>query len=225
MRRVIGIVVFGFALAACTEVTPTTTRAPGPAPAPPVVAPPVLPPAPSAPPPRPPPLGDCALDPADMSERTKVQCGLIERESAPPDDLEVQCSDAEWRAQAGPEGDARCGTVPQPGGSESSPGTSEPGTGTSEPGTGSSGGGSSGGSESGSSGDGTSEGSTPGESQDPAPNPQFEQYQDETGYPYSEQQYDELPGYLQCGTACGKEPTSGEVQREWLCRQGESESC
>ncbi|MFC7343699.1 hypothetical protein [Saccharopolyspora griseoalba] len=50
--------------------------------------------------------------------------------------------------------------------------------------------------------------------------PLYQQYREQTGYPYSEQQYDQLPGYQQCGTACGKEPTSGEVQQQWGCEQG-----
>ena len=49
---------------------------------------------------------------------------------------------------------------------------------------------------------------------------EYQQYQDDTGYPYSEEEYDSLYGYQQCGTACGKEPTSGEVQQEYLCQQG-----
>ncbi len=49
---------------------------------------------------------------------------------------------------------------------------------------------------------------------------EYERYQQDTGYPYSESQYDSLYGYQQCGTACGKEPTSGEIQREWGCQQG-----
>ncbi|WP_461156919.1 hypothetical protein [Saccharopolyspora tripterygii] len=48
----------------------------------------------------------------------------------------------------------------------------------------------------------------------------YEQFQDRTGYPYSEDEYEQLPGYLQCGTACGKEPTSGEMQQQYGCEQG-----
>lgn len=48
----------------------------------------------------------------------------------------------------------------------------------------------------------------------------FQDYKQDTGYPYSYEEYDQLPGYQQCGTACGKEPTSGEVQQQWLCEQG-----
>ncbi|QGK69354.1 hypothetical protein GIY23_07265 [Allosaccharopolyspora coralli] len=48
----------------------------------------------------------------------------------------------------------------------------------------------------------------------------YEQYRQETGYPYSEEDYDSLYGYQQCGTACGKEPTSGQQQHEWGCQQG-----
>lgn len=58
------------------------------------------------------------------------------------------------------------------------------------------------------------------EEQSTEPSSEYEQYQQDTGYPYSEEQYDELPGYQQCGTACGKEPTSGETQLEYLCQQG-----
>lgn len=58
----------------------------------------------------------------------------------------------------------------------------------------------------------------------PAPE-EFQQYQEETGYPHSYEEYEELPGHEQCGTACGQEPTSGEVQGEYLCEQGQAEAC
>lgn len=50
--------------------------------------------------------------------------------------------------------------------------------------------------------------------------PQYQQYREDTGYPYPEEQYDELYGYQQCGTACGKDPTSGELQHQYGCEQG-----
>ena len=49
---------------------------------------------------------------------------------------------------------------------------------------------------------------------------EFQQFQQDSGYPHSFEEYDELPGYLQCGTACGREPTSGERQRAHLCERG-----
>ena len=49
---------------------------------------------------------------------------------------------------------------------------------------------------------------------------QFQDYKQNTGYPYSYEEYDQLPGYQQCGTACGQEKTSGETQRQRLCEQG-----
>ncbi|MEV4643640.1 hypothetical protein [Saccharopolyspora sp. NPDC049357] len=49
---------------------------------------------------------------------------------------------------------------------------------------------------------------------------QFQDYKQDTGYPYSYEEYDQLPGYQQCGTACGQEQTSGETQQQWLCEQG-----
>ena len=48
----------------------------------------------------------------------------------------------------------------------------------------------------------------------------YERFRDHTGYPYSEDEYEQLPGYLQCGTACGEEPTSGEIQQQYGCEQG-----
>lgn len=51
-------------------------------------------------------------------------------------------------------------------------------------------------------------------------NQQFQDYKQNTGYPYSYEEYDHLPGYQQCGTACGQEQTSGETQQQWLCEQG-----
>lgn len=49
---------------------------------------------------------------------------------------------------------------------------------------------------------------------------EFRQFQQESGYPHSFAEYDDLPGYLQCGAACGQERTSGEEQRAHLCEQG-----
>lgn len=31
---------------------------------------------------------------------------------------------------------------------------------------------------------------------------------------------EDVPGYLRCGTICGEEPTSGELQQQWLEEQG-----
>ncbi|MEB3367873.1 hypothetical protein [Saccharopolyspora mangrovi] len=49
---------------------------------------------------------------------------------------------------------------------------------------------------------------------------EFRQFQRETGYPHSYAEYDELPGFQQCGSACGQKRTSGERQRAHLCEQG-----
>ncbi|SFS99592.1 hypothetical protein [Saccharopolyspora flava] len=48
----------------------------------------------------------------------------------------------------------------------------------------------------------------------------FQDYKQDTGYPYDYEDHDQLPGYQQCGTACGQEQTSGETQHQWLCEQG-----
>ncbi|RRO20683.1 hypothetical protein EIL87_02135 [Saccharopolyspora rhizosphaerae] len=75
----------------------------------------------------------------------------------------------------------------------------------------------------------SSEGATDPDAEDPSPagegsgtgsEEDFQEYRQESGYPYSYEEHDRLPGYLQCGTACGQEPTSGEVQRQHLCERG-----
>ena len=55
--------------------------------------------------------------------------------------------------------------------------------------------------------------------QAPQPDP-YRSYQQRTGYPHDPAQYDQLPGYQRCGTACGREPTSGERQLRHLCERG-----
>ncbi|RRO19263.1 hypothetical protein EIL87_03895 [Saccharopolyspora rhizosphaerae] len=49
---------------------------------------------------------------------------------------------------------------------------------------------------------------------------EFRQFQRDSGYPHSFQEYDDLPGSERCGTACGQQRTSGEEQRAHLCEQG-----
>lgn len=192
MNSLIAIVALGFAMAACADTT-TTTRAPVPPSAPPIVAPPpAFPPVTAPQVPAPAQRGDnCGLDPADMDRQTKIQCGLPggseppeesgSPDGLPTDGLESSCSNAAWREQMGDAGDARCGAGSEGGSGESNTETPQDET--------------------------------------------YLRYQEEAGYPFSEEQYDELPGYLQCGTACGEEPTSGEVQRQHLCERGQEESC
>ncbi len=133
----------------------------------------------NAPAPAPPPEDNCSLDPADMDQKTKIQCGVVEKapapspgaENLPPDSLEFKCSDPTWRANNGDHGDQQCG----------------------------------------SDWDGSNSGEVPQE---------YQQYQEETGYPYSYEEYEQLPGYQKCGTACGQAPTSGETQLQYGCEQG-----
>ncbi|GAA2345937.1 hypothetical protein GCM10009854_23510 [Saccharopolyspora halophila] len=66
----------------------------------------------------------------------------------------------------------------------------------------------------------TPEDDGPGSSYTNPESPQYQQYREDTGYPYPEEQYDELHGYQQCGTACGQDPTSGELQHQHGCEQG-----
>ncbi|MHA6802912.1 hypothetical protein [Salinifilum ghardaiensis] len=150
---------FALVLGGCFDESGTgTAPPPEPQPAPPG-------PVHRAPPAETPPPDNCGLDPADMDEATKAQCGLT----------------------GAPEG-----TGP---GEETAPGGS----------------GSPSGDEEGRVDDGADE--------VPAPE-QYQRYREETGYPYDYEQYDQLPGYQQCGTACGQEPTSGEVQQQYGCEQG-----
>ncbi|MFC7342104.1 hypothetical protein [Saccharopolyspora griseoalba] len=45
----------------------------------------------------------------------------------------------------------------------------------------------------------------------------YRSYQQRTGYPHEAERYEQLPGHQRCGTACGREPTSGEQQLRHLC--------
>lgn len=159
----LGFAVVMVAGSACTwgsSPAPPTNPPPAPGPTRTAVPPPGAD-APAAP------MDNCGLNPADMDDKTKAQCGLLEKEPA-----------------TGGE-DTSDGSSGRP---EDSDGAPHGGSGDGSTGSG---------------GDST-----------------YEQFQDRTSYPYNEDEYEQLPGYLQCGTACGKEPTSGEIQQQYGCEQG-----
>ncbi|TWF91647.1 hypothetical protein [Saccharopolyspora dendranthemae] len=49
---------------------------------------------------------------------------------------------------------------------------------------------------------------------------EFQRFQRDPGYPHSVAEYDDLPRFAQCGSLCGREPTTGEQQRAHLCERG-----
>lgn len=46
-----------------------------------------------------------------------------------------------------------------------------------------------------------------------------EEFQRDSGCSNSVEEYDDQPGFAQCGSICGREPTTGE-QRAHLCERG-----
>lgn len=151
-------------------------------------------PAPKAPPaPAEAPTDNCGLEPAYMDEATKVQCGLIPEDPAPGND-------------SGGRGTFDNGEpIPYEPDWSSFEAQCQSGVLTVEDGCSSA---------------NTPEDDGPGSLYTNPESPQYQQYREDTGYPYPEEQYDELHGYQQCGTACGKDPTSGQLQHQHGCEQG-----